>query len=141
MEDLICFIGQKAFIEKDGELLILHNPQMGLDLPGGKVMENETDLSAALKREVKEETNLSIEVERPFFTWFFTIPLNSEHRSAGKKIFSVGYKCTYISGEIKLSSEHDWHKWVSKNNYSEFLRPEVSGFSDALKTYFEKLDN
>lgn len=135
MDDLVCFIGQKAFIEKNGELLILHDPQMGLDLPGGKVIEGESDLRAALQREVKEETSLIIDVGKPFCTWFFTIPLDSGHRSAGKKIFSVGYKCTYISGEITLSREHDWYKWVNKKNYTNYLK---SGFSDALKAYFDK---
>lgn len=134
-KDLECFIGQKAFIEKDGKLLILHDPQMGLDLPGGKIIEGETDLPASLKREVREETNLEIEVGNPFATWFFTIPLDSGHRSAGKKIFSVGYKCTYLSGEITLSQEHDWYKWITKENYTEYLQ---SNFSGALKKYFDK---
>jgi len=134
VEDLVCFIGQKAFIEKNGELLILHDPQMGLDLPGGKVREGELDLSMALKREVIEETGLTIEILEPFYTWFFTIPLDSGHRSAGKNIFSVGYKCKYISGEVKLSSEHDWYKWINKNSYKEDTN---SGFGKALETYFK----
>ena len=121
MNDLICFIGQKAFIEKDGELLILHDPQIGFDLPGGKVFENETDLTTSLQREVCEETELTIEVGKPFFTWLFTIPLNSGHRSAGKIIFNVGYNCKYKSGEIKLSSEHDYYKWINKDNYKQFV--------------------
>lgn len=133
MDDLVCFIGQKAFIGKNGELLILHDPSMGLDLPGGKVMEGESDLSKALQREVKEEIGLEITVGKPFYTWFFTIPQDSGHRSAGKKIFNVGYRCTYVSGKITLSSEHDWYKWIDKHTYSEYLK---SGFADALQAYF-----
>jgi 8-oxo-dGTP pyrophosphatase MutT (NUDIX family) len=108
---------------------------MGLDLPGGKIFAGETDVSKSLEREVKEETGLEIAVGTPFYTWFFTIPLDSGHRSAGKKIFNVGYRCTYVSGEIKLSREHDKYFWVNKNNYSNQLK---SGFSDALKAYYEK---
>lgn len=132
-KDLECFIGQKAFIEKDGKLLILHDPQMGFDLPGGKIIDGETDIPKSLKREVREETNLEIEVGSPFATWFFIIPINSGHRSAGKKIFSVGYKCTYLSGKITLSSEHDWYKWVDKNDYKKYSETD---FSPALKAYF-----
>jgi len=135
MEDLLCFIGQKAFIEKNGELLILRDPRMGLDLPGGKIIEGETDLIASLKREVSEETMLEIDVGRPFYTWFYTIPIDSGHRSAGKKIFTVGYKCTYISGDVSLSSEHDWSTWVNKDTYVDYLYMK-SGFTDALKVYF-----
>jgi len=133
MEDLVCFVGQKACIEKDGEVLLLHDPQMGFDLPGGKIIEGEVDVALSLKREVLEETKLHIKVGEPFYTWFFTIPLDSGHRSAGKKIFNVGYKCTYVSGDITLSDEHDWYKWVNKGNYTEYLK---SGFSEVLKAYF-----
>lgn len=138
MDDLVCFIGQKAFIEKDGELLVLHDTQMGWDLPGGKVLEGETDLGMSLQREVKEETGLEIVVGRPFYTWFFTILIDSGHRSAGKKIFNTGYRCAYVSGEIKLSSEHQSYKWINKNNYKNYFK---SGFTDALKAYFEGLED
>ena len=134
MDDLMCFIGQKAFIEKNGKLLMMHDPQMGFDLPGGKIQEGEMDLAASLQREVKEETSLIIQVGAPFFTWFFTIPLNSGHRSAGKRIFNVGYKCKYISGDIVLSSEHDSYRWVDKDTYKECLQG--ASFSLALAEYF-----
>lgn len=133
-EDLVCFVAQKAFIKKNDELLILHDPRMGLDLPGGKIMVGEEDLKAALLREVKEETGLIIKIGEPFSTWFFTIPLNSGHQSAGKKIFTVGYRCEYVSGEVNLSQEHDWYKWINKTNYKQYLKK--SAFSSVLKEYF-----
>lgn len=134
MKDLVCFIGQKAFIEKKGELLILYDPLMGLDLPGGKIKEGELDFCASLKREVKEETGLTIKVLEPFYTWFYTIPKNSNHRNAGKKIFHVGYTCTYQSGKIKLSKEHNRYEWINRSSYKKYLN---AGFNEALKTYFE----
>lgn len=133
-DDLVCFIGQKAFIEKDEKLLILHDPQTaGWDMPGGKILEGETDLPASLRREVREETSLEIEVGHPFFTWFYTIPIDSGHRSAGKKIFNVGYKCRYLSGKIKLSKEHGSYEWVDKQNAIDYSS---LAFADALKAYF-----
>lgn len=88
--------------------MILRDRQtQGYDMPGGKIILGETDLVASIQREVIEETGLEIKVGGPFFTWFYTIPLNSRHRSAGKTIFNVGYRCKYISGEITLSSEHE----------------------------------
>jgi len=133
MNDLVCFVGQKACIEKDGQLLLLYDPIMGYDLPGGKIMKHETDLKASLQREVREETQLEIDVGLPFYTWFFTIPLNSGHRSAGKKIFTIVYRCTYVSGEVTLSSEHTSFRWINKQNYKECLK---TAFAGALNTYF-----
>lgn len=135
MDDLVCFIGQKAFIEKDGELLLLRDRQtQGNDLPGGKIIIGETDLAASLQREVTEETGLDIEVGIPFFTWFYTIPLNSGHRSAGKTIFNVGYKCLYVNGIITLSMEHDKYTWINQSHYTDYRE---SGFFNALKAYFD----
>ena len=135
IKDLTCFIGLKAFIRKDKDLLILHDPQMGLDLPGGKIQESELDLKRALEREVREETNLDITVGLPFFTWFFTVPTDSRHRSAGKQIFSVGYRCQYVSGEIKLGNEHDSYKWINKLSCTNYLKN--TAFAPALQAYFD----
>jgi len=138
MEDLVCFIGQKAFIEKNGELLILTEPRLDraiIDLPGGKVQVGEENLIESLQREVQEETRLKIEVGKPFYTWFYTIPAESSHRSAGKRIFNVGYRCTYLSGEVQLSEEHNGFRWVNKSNYKELC--ESSHFFPMIATYLE----
>jgi len=37
----------------------------------------------------------------------------------GKKLLLVGYKCKYISGEVRISYEHEKFKWVDKNTYKE----------------------
>ncbi|MCJ7826387.1 NUDIX domain-containing protein [Patescibacteria group bacterium] len=132
--DQYCFIGLKAMIVKDGKILVLSDPQMGPDLPGGKIQEGETDLAKALKREVKEETGLVIFVGNPFFVWMFTIPTNINHRSAGKKIFSVAFVCTYISGDVKLNPEHDSFVWVDQTNYKQYV--EGSNFKKAFDIYY-----
>ncbi len=128
--DQLLFVGQKAFIDKDGEILVLTDPQLGVDLPGGKIKEGELDLVKALKREVKEETNLDIEIARPFTTWMIEFP--PDHRNQGK-VFLVGYECKYISGEVALSSEHSEYKWVNKNNYQQLPR---DGHFKAIEEYF-----
>jgi 8-oxo-dGTP diphosphatase len=134
--DQLLYIGQKAFIEKDGEILILIDSILGLDLPGGKIQEGEFDFKKALKREVEEETNLKIKICNPFVTWYYEIPKNKKHPSGGKKIFMVGYKCKYISGEIKLSDEHNKFYWVGKNSYKN-LDKKWNMFP-AVKKYFSE---
>ena len=80
--DQLFYVGQKAFIEKDGKVLVLFLPNGMLDFPGGKLQEGEVDLDLAFKREVKEETGLDMEIGRPFYRWFFEI--NKEYPKAGE---------------------------------------------------------
>ncbi len=40
-KDTLFCVGQKAFIEKDGKVLVLFDPIEGLDFPGGKIKEGE----------------------------------------------------------------------------------------------------
>lgn len=135
---LFCVV-QKAFIEKDGKVLVLNDPIEGLDFPGGKIQEGEakdgeaTSLIDALKREVREETGLEIEVFDPFAVWYHEFPKDS--RNYGKVVYLVAFKCRYISGELKLSSEHDNSKWVDKNTYKEV--DDGSDYFDVLRKYFE----
>ena len=118
-------VGQKAFIEKNGELLVLFAPSGLFDFPGGRIDEGETDLIEALKREVREETALEIEVGWPFATWL----------SAGSAIYLVGYRCRYVSGEVVLSNEHTGFRWVDRSSY-ESLDDGSAPFA-ALRRYFE----
>ena len=130
INDQLLFVGQKAFIDKDGEILVLTDPQLGVDLPGGKIKEGEINLTEALKREVKEETGLEIKIRQPFTTWMIEFP--PDHRNQGK-VFLVGYECKYISGEVTLSDEHTEHKWVNKENFQGLPK---DGHFKAVKKYF-----
>ena len=53
----------------------------------------------------------------------------------GKLIFLVGYKCKYLSGELKLSEEHNNFRWVNKNNYQEL--GDDGEYFKAIEKYFE----
>ncbi|MBI3589130.1 MAG: NUDIX hydrolase [Candidatus Liptonbacteria bacterium] len=132
-EDKLFCVGQKAFINKNGEVLVVNDPQLGLDFPGGKIEEGEFDFNESMKREVREETGLEIEIGDPFFSWYFKYPLGS--RNYGKEVYLVGFKCKYVSGEVKISDEHSSFKWVNKNNYE--VVKENSDYFRALEKYFE----
>lgn len=131
-DDQLLYVGQKAFIEKDDKVLILMDPALGLDFPGGKMQEGEIDLTESLKREVREETKLEIEKGDAFFTWFNIFGPN--HRNAGKKVYLVGFRCRYVSGAIELSHEHSEYKWVDKNDYISL--DDGSNYFKALEKYF-----
>lgn len=117
-QDQEFYVGQKAFISRPGgEVLVLLLKDNKVDLPGGKLQVGEEDLTAALQREVKEETGLTVTVKEPFYSWHFQF--HEKHSQAGKKVFLVAYMCEYVSGEVKISSEHTGYKWVNKENYKE----------------------
>lgn len=138
-DDALFCVGQKAFIEKDGKLLVMFDPIEGLDFPGGKIQEREAkegDVSSlinSLKREVKEETNLEIEVFNPFTVWYHEFPKG--HRNFPKVVYIVGFKCKYLRGKVILSSEHNRFEWIDKNDYEKFN--DGSDYFIALKKYFE----
>ncbi len=117
-QDGLFYVGQKAVIDKDGEVLVLTDHSAGLDMPGGKIKEGETDFIEELKREVREETGLEIKTGEVFSTGYFEFK-NPENKNFGKKVYLVFFKCKYISGDVKLSHEHSGYRWVNKSNYKE----------------------
>lgn len=127
------YLVQKAFIRKGDSILVLNDPEEGLDYPGGKIQKGEEDQIGALKREVMEETGLKINIGKPFFTAIDKYPEN--HRHSGKMFFIVFYECEYVSGEIRLSDEHDNFSWVDKSNFSSV--DDGTWYFDVLSDYYK----
>ncbi|MEX0616736.1 MAG: NUDIX domain-containing protein [Candidatus Woykebacteria bacterium] len=131
-KDKQFYVGQKAFIERKGEVLVLIDPDLGVDLPGGKIQIGEYDFDEALKREVFEEAGIVIDIGQPFTRWYFKF--KDGHRNEGKEVYLVGFKCIYLSGEVKISDEHSEFEWVNKISYREL--DDGSGHFKALEKYF-----
>ena len=133
MEDQLFYVGQKALINRRGGILVLKDPFIGLDLPGGKIQEGEDDLNKSLIREVKEETGLEITVGSPFSRLSFN--LRSSHKNAGKKVYLVVFECRYLSGSVKLSNDHSEFYWLNKNNFNKV--EDNSDIYSCLRKYFK----
>jgi 8-oxo-dGTP diphosphatase len=125
-------VAGKAVVRKGGRILLVQRSlKSGFDpgrweLPGGKIDLGE-DLVEALKREIQEEAGLVIKVGRPFKTWHFV-----------KEPFwvtGVTFLCDYVSGDVKLSSEHNAHEWIDPEDYGRF--PLSTSMEDQIKTYLE----
>lgn len=127
-QDELFYVGQKAFIQKEGKVLVLKDRNGNLDFPGGKIQEGETNYNKSIKREVFEETGLNITIGEPFYRWSF-IGTQKKH------IFAIGFICKYVSGEVCLSKEHTDYKWVSKDAYKE-LENDSEDFK-ALEYFFQ----
>jgi 8-oxo-dGTP diphosphatase len=88
------------------------------EFPGGKVRVNETP-EDCLQREIKEELNLEIQVEKHFHT--------THHRYPDFDIELIAFWCSIIGGKLKLE-EHEQVLWVTvqeMNDYS-FVEADVN---------------
>ena len=104
-------VGVKLIIEKDGKILLLRRTQDSTkhmwDIPGGRINAGES-LTDALAREVAEETGMHI-------TGATTLLAAQDIMVSAKDIHVV--RLTYsgtVTGEVRLSAEHDSFQWVDK---------------------------
>ncbi len=74
------------------------------DLPGGKVNPGEA-VDAALVREVAEECGVAISVDRVLGA--------TESETPTKKVVYVIFGGRRLSGDVRLSEEHDDYQWVT----------------------------
>ncbi len=138
-EDQLFYVGLKAVIEKEGKVLLLNDPEMGVDLPGGKIQIGETDFLEVLDREINEESGLKTKILGPFSVGYFKFPINVKHRHAGKELFIVFFKAKYLSGDVVISDEHNSYEWADKDAFKD-LAAKTKGnknIINALKKYFE----
>lgn len=105
-------IASHGLIKKDGKFLVtrraLVNDYMPefWDVPGGTIEFGEETIDA-LKREIKEETNLEVTPGKILLAYGYQSGDNRHQ-------FQLVFACDYLSGEVKLNpEEHDEFKWVS----------------------------
>lgn len=84
---------------------------------GGKLEFGE-DTETCLKREVREEVNLEIDIEGIIYAKNVVIDEETQ-------MFIVVYLCRYKNGEVKLSDEHTDLKWVNKEELKTIISPEI----------------
>lgn len=115
------FVAVKVFLEKNGKLLIFKDKFDCWDLPGGRIKKNEfeTSLPDIITRKMSEELGdeLKYEVEdRP------EILMRHERVEAAPgnptvRIFGIGYRAEWQSGEPKLSEAHTEMLWVDLKTF------------------------
>lgn len=111
-----------GIIEKDGKFLIAKRKTgkcIGAkwEFPGGKLEVGET-LKECLKRELKEELNIDVEVKEFFASSCFSCD--------DRNIELLAYRVLYLSGDIQLN-DHEEIKWVNPGELMsyEFTIPDV----------------
>jgi 8-oxo-dGTP diphosphatase len=109
-----------ALIEDNGKVLLIKRKKNKSfpnfwGIPTGKVKSGEK-LEDAIKREVKEETNLTIEVLEPYH---LTQEFHDDHHH-----IVIAFKGKFIAGNLKAGSDAEEVRWFLKDEISKLkLQP------------------
>jgi len=108
-------------VYRNGLVLITRRNLNGLlgglwEFPGGKV-KNDENPEAACKREIKEEVNLSVDIDK-----YIT---RVKHAYTHFKIVMDVFRCDYQSGRVKLKGSVDY-RWIKLGEIDQYPFPKAN---------------
>lgn len=117
-------IAAKALVvNKEGKVLILREAKSydegtnhgKYGVPGGRVNPGEP-FAEALRREVKEETGLEIQIDKPIYQgeWWPKI------KGAQNQIIALYMLCRTEEVDVLLSDEHDTFVWIEPSEHRQY---------------------
>jgi len=89
------------------------------EFPRGKMNKNESFIKTTLKREVKEETGLDIDI----INYIDKYEYIADHGKRKSTQYNFLCRLTNPNQKVKLSKEHQNYKWVSSVGEVELLVP------------------
>lgn len=133
------FIATKAFINYRGKILILRESKKyqdgthaeKYDVAGGRLTPGE-QFEEALKREIKEETGIEVDVGKPFFVSEWRPVVRGEQW----QVIGICFECFAKSDEVVLSDDHDAFEWIDPRHYDQY--PIIETFTAAFDAYINK---
>jgi 8-oxo-dGTP pyrophosphatase MutT (NUDIX family) len=108
----------KGVVPSAGRALLLANERSEWELPGGR-LEPDEDPETCLRREIEEETGLTVEVDRLLDTWVY--PVLPERR-----VLIVTFACRSVphGSEPMVSDEHLGARWATVDECRELPLPD-----------------
>jgi ADP-ribose pyrophosphatase YjhB (NUDIX family) len=119
----VYFVAVKVFLlDSQGNLLITKDRFGDWDIPGGRLRENDFDVSLTdvVERKIQEElgSGISYKLDEPAV---FMRHERDEILSSGdrekKRIFAIGYRAEYMAGQLALGKNHVELKWVNLKTF------------------------
>ena len=118
-----------AIIEKEGKALVTRRSEGRWtggtwEFVSGRIEQGE-DFEQGLKREVKEEVSLEIELVSPLCVDHF---YRGVEKTPENEVMMITYLCKWVSGEVKIKvDEQDKYEWVflkdiNLDNYPGFVQ-------------------
>jgi 8-oxo-dGTP diphosphatase len=125
-------VSVKGVLVHAGRVLLLLNERDEWDLPGGRPDPGE-DFHAALKREVREETGLKVEVGAALDEHLFEV---LPQKLPGHFVRIVPFVCHLTAGrDVVLSHEHLETRWLPLAELAETIagHPLPKGYLGAIR--------
>src|SRR3954464_5859092 len=123
----------KGVLIHDGHILLLLNERGEWDLPGGRPDPGE-DHHAALKREVREEAGLDVDVGAALDEYLFEV-------LPGRFVQIEAFACRLIgTNDVTLSHEHEDVRWVPIADLGETVagHPLPKGYLEAIRQVIDQ---
>jgi len=120
-EHILVAVGAVIQDDEGKILLVKHKKERGgywqgkWICPGGELEYGE-GIEQGIKREVKEETNLEIELVTPLVPFERIVKVNEK---TNLHVIYIDYTARLLGGELKVASDVGKASWVEKENLSQ----------------------
>ncbi len=113
----------KAFIIHDGKVLILRESTKyaegtnaaKYDIVGGRIKPGQA-FDESLRREIREETGLEVQLGRPFYVGEWRPVVKGEPW----QVVATFFACAADTETVKLSEDHDDYQWIDPKEYANY---------------------
>jgi 8-oxo-dGTP diphosphatase len=134
------FVATKAFIEFQGKVLLLKESgeykdgtNVGrFDVPGGRIKPGE-QFADSLRREVKEETGLEVNIGEPIFVNEWRPVVKGEQW----QVVGIFFRCQAQTDQVILSEDHIAYEWIDPHQYNQYEL--IDNLKPAFTHYLQKL--
>ena len=113
------FVSLKLLLKKGSKILVLKEADTEFfDIPGGRIDENEikAPIQKILKREIQEE--LGSDIKYKVFNLEPAVIYRRFKKPGNGRAFILVFEAKYLSGNIKLSFEHESFEWVDPKKFN-----------------------